>query len=163
MNNPIKRVAPSSFDEAMKIATGQANKEAPHLTVPFYMPLAQSITLQDALTCCSPKIRKAVESKSVRLLALAHGQMADGPEPHTVQFMLMHGKFDGDDSEMHYLFDCIEVEVGIPVLMDGDGLRLDEKRPLSQQEAVAFWMGGFLGWSEKIPGLYRLRYALIES
>jgi hypothetical protein len=23
-------------------------------------------------------------------------------------------------------------------------------------------MGGFLGWSEKVPGLYRLRYAMIE-
>ena len=59
--------------------------------------------------------------------------------------------------------DCIDDSVEIAVLMEGDGLRFNEKRPLSQQEAVAFWMGGFLGWNEKIPGLFRLRYALIES
>lgn len=150
-------------EEVLKIASGVANKEAPHLTVPFYMPLAPSIALKEALRACSPEIRQAVENKTLRLLALAHGQMADGPELRTVQFVLMHGKFGGDESEMHYLFDCIEDELEIAVLMDGDGLRFDEKLPLTQQEAVALWMGGFLGWNEKVPGLYRLRYALIEA
>ena len=69
-----------SAEEVFKISSGIANKEAPHLTVPFYMPLAQSISLKDAMKCCSPKICRAVEKGTLRLLALAHGQMSDGPE-----------------------------------------------------------------------------------
>ena len=150
-------------EDILKIASGEANKQAPHLTVPFYMPLAQSISLKDALRCCRGDIREAVAAGTVRLLALAHGQMADGETLRTVQFILLHGRFDEGQSDLHYLFDCLEDGIEIAVLMDGDGLRFSENRPLDQKEAVAQWMGGFLGWNEKTPGLYRLRYALIES
>ena len=34
---------------------------------------------------------------------------------------------------------------------------------MTNEEATAFWMGGFLGWNEKYPGLYRLRFALIAA
>ena len=68
------------------------------------MPLAPNIALNNALRACSPDIRQAVENKTMRLLALAHGQTADSPELRTVQFILMHGKFSGDESEMHYIF-----------------------------------------------------------
>ncbi len=163
MNNPTECVAASSFDEAMKIATGQANKEAPHLTVPFYMPLAPSITLLDAFRFCRQDIRKAVNDGNAELLALAQGQMADGDELRPIELILIHGKLQDDDPNLHLVYNRTDNEIAVAVLMDGDGLRFREDRRLSQQEAVAFWMGGFLGWNEKIPGLYRLRYALIES
>jgi hypothetical protein len=150
-------------EDMLKIASGAANREAPHLTVPFYMPLAKSVTVEDALKCCRPDIRQAVKAGTVRLLALAHGQMADDDKPRAVQFVLFFGKLHEDDSDMHYLFDCLEDEIDMAVLMDGDGLRFSEDRALSQEEAVAMWMGGFLGWNDKCPGLYQLRYALIDS
>ena len=144
MSISTESVAESRINDAQRIATGQANKDAPHLTVPFYMPVAQSIPLKDALEFCRPDIRKAVDSEKIRLLAIAHGKMTDKESSWPVQFV-------------------IENEIECAVLMDGDGLRFSESQPLSQEEAVAFWMGGFLGWNEKCPGLYQLRYALIES
>jgi hypothetical protein len=47
-------------------------------------------------------------------------------------------------------------------LMDGDGRRYLSPDPLPRNEAVARWMAGFLNWNCEVPGLYRLRYALIE-
>ena len=163
MSISTESVAESRINDAQRIATGQANKDAPHLTVPFYMPLSQSIPLKDALECCRPDIRKAVDSEKIRLLAIAHGKMADQESSRPVQFVLLHGTLHENDPELHLVFDCIENEIECAVLMDGDGLRFSESQPLSQEEAVAFWMGGFLGWNEKCPGLYQLRYALIES
>lgn len=162
MNKPVEVVG-SPVEDMLKIASGQANKEVPHLTVPFYMPLAPSITLADALKACGPEIREAANAGAIKLLALAHGTMADGDSPRSARFVLLYGRFDEDESDIHYLFDCLEDELEIAVLMDGDGLRFREDRPLSQSEAVAQWMGGFLGWNEKYPGLYQLRYALVES
>jgi hypothetical protein len=153
----------STLDEAQRIARGQANKDAPHLTVPFYMSLAQSISLKDALECCRPDIRKAVKDKAVRLLAIAHGIMADQESSWPVQFVLLHGRFHKDDPELYLVFDSVSDEMECAVLMDGDGLRCPDSQPMTQEESVAYWMGGFLGWNEKCPGLYRLRYALIKS
>lgn len=156
-------VVTSSLDEAMAIASGQANKDSPHLIVPFYMPLAASIRLKDALALCNNEIRKAVDDKAVRLLAIAHGIMTDEEMSWPVQFFLFHGRLHDDDPELYMTFDTIEGNLDTAVLMDGDGLRCLGSPPMSQKEAVACWMGGFLGWNEKCPGLYQLRYALIES
>lgn len=163
MTTPTVEVVSGSVEEMVKRASGEANKEAPHLTVPFYMPLAPSISLALALNCSRPDIREAVTAGTVRLLAMANGEMADGDELRPAQFILLFGKFDEADPDLHYLYDTLEDEIEIAVLMDGDGLRFRENRTLSQDEAVAMWMGGFLGWNEKSPGLYRLRYALIAS
>lgn len=163
MSNPTVSVVTSSLDEAMAIASGQANKDLPHLIVPFYMPLAKSIPLKDALELCTTEIRKAVEDKAVRLLAIAHGIMTDEEMSWPVQFFLFHGRLHDDDPELYMTFDSENGGIETAVLMDGDGLRCTGSLPLNQMEAVAFWMGGFLGWNEKCPGLYQLRYALIES
>lgn len=157
-------IDPVSVTDVWKIATGQANKEAPHLIVPFYMPLAKSLTLEEGLSCCRPDIREQAHAGKVRLLALAHGQMVEqGEEPRMVQFVLLLGTFAEDEPEGYYVFDTTEDEIDIAVLMNGDGTRFLNERPLSQEEAVGLWMAGFLGWNEKCPGLYRLRYALIEA
>ena len=163
MSNPFETVAVSSFDEARRIVTGEANKEAPHLTVPFYMPLAQSVTLEDALKWCRHVIRKAVTEGKARLLAVAQGTLADKDSSRPVHFVLLYGKLHDKDPDLYLNFDFVEDEIECAVLMDGDGIRCSGNQPLSQQEAVAFWMGGFLNWNEKCPGLYQLRYALIES
>ena len=163
MSISFESVAVSSFDEARRIVTGEANKEAPHLTVPFYMPLAKSLTLEDALNCCRPDIRNAVKTGKARLLAIAHGMMGDKDSSRPVQFVLIYGKLHDADPLLHLNFDCLQDEIECAVLMDGDGSRCSDNQPMSQKEAVAFWMGGFLNWNEKCPGLYRLRYALIES
>ena len=163
MSISFESVAVSSFDEARRIVTGEANKEAPHLTVPFYMPLAQSVTLEDALKWCRPVIRKAVKEGKAQLLAIAHGTMAGKDSSRPVQFVLIHGKLNDEAPDLYLNFDFLEDEIECAVLMDGDGIRFSDNQPLSQQEAVAFWMGGFLNWNEKCPGLYWLRYALIES
>jgi hypothetical protein len=113
-----------SLEEAIDLAAGRANADAPHLTVPFYMPLAQGITLEDGLRCVSPQIRERVRQGKAKLLALAHGQMVEpGEQPRTVQYVLLHGVLEDGDDPMHFLFDTIESEVEEAVLMDGDGLR----------------------------------------
>ena len=38
---PIEIVTGGSLADILKLHTGEANKEAPHLTVPFYMPLVR--------------------------------------------------------------------------------------------------------------------------
>lgn len=163
-NSEMMTLDCASASDLWKIATGQANKDAPHLIVPFYMPLAQSMTLAEGLQCCRPDIREQVSAGKVRLLALAHGQMVEqGEEPRMVQFVLLHGTFADEEPDGYYVFDTTEDEIDIAVLMNGDGTRFLNERPLSQEEAVGLWMGGFLGWNEKCPGLYRLRYALIEA
>lgn len=163
MSSPIDCVF-GSVEDVLKIASGQANKEAPHVTVPFYMPLAQSISLEEALRCCRSDISQHVRLGKISLLALAHGQMVDNAEkPKNVQFVLLFGTFDDSEPKGYFVFDTIAKEIEEAVLMDGDGTRFMLDRPLTQQEAVAMWIGGFLGWNENCPGLYRLRYALIET
>jgi hypothetical protein len=159
---PIEIMPVGSVDEFLKMHTGEANKEAPHLTVPFYMPLALPMTFKDALTCISPALRKKAMSGAITLVAVAHGHMAPpGEEPSQVQFILF---FDTDqDAPGYYTFETISKEIEAAVLMRGEGTRYLDPRPLPGTEAVALWMGGFLGWSEKVPGLYRLRYAMIEA
>lgn len=160
--NVTEVVAVDSLDDMLKLATGEANQEAPHLTVPFYMPLALPMSFEEALTCISPSLRKKAKSGAISLVAVANGQMAPpGDEPTPVQIVLF---FDADeDAPGYYLFDTINGEVDTAVLIRGDGSCHLESRPLPSTEAVALWMGGFLGWSEKVPGLYRLRYAMIEK
>jgi len=89
--------------------------------------------------------------------------MADGDDMRPVQFVLLHGKVHAEDPNLFLVFDCLEDGIECAVLMDGDGLRCRDSQPMSQEEAVAYWMGGFLGWNEKCPGLYQLQYALIAS
>lgn len=163
MNSELECVAVSSIEEARRLATGEVNKESPHLTVPFFMPLAPTISHEAALKLCSPELREAVESGKLRLLAVAQGTMAEHDSSSPVQFVLMQGKVHDHDPNLFLVLDCREYEVEAAVLMDGDGLRCRDDQPLSQEEAVGYWMGGFLGWNEKCPGLYRLRYAPIEQ
>lgn len=163
MSIQFESVSVSSLEEAHRIATGQANNEDPHLTVPFYMPLAHRIPLSEALESCRPDIRKAVKNGKIRLLAIAHGEMADRNSSWPVQFVLLHGKLHDDDPDLFLVFDSLEGQIECAVLIGGNGLRCRDSQPISNKEAVAYWMGGFLGWNEKSPGLYRLRYALIES
>jgi hypothetical protein len=157
---PIVIVPGGSLEDILKLHTGEANKEAPHLTVPFYMPLALPMTFEDALACITPALREKARSGAISLVAVAHGQMVPpGEQPAQVQFVLF---FDTDhDAPGYYTFDTINKEIEAAVLMRGDGTRYLDPRPLPATEAVALWMGGFLGWSEKVPGLYRLRYAMI--
>jgi hypothetical protein len=155
-------IAVDSVNDILKLHTGEANKEAPHLTVPFYMPLALPMTFEDALACISPALRKQAQGGAISLVAVAHGQMAPpGEKPSQVQFVLF---FDTDqEAPGYYTFETISKDIEGAVLMRGDGTRYLDPRPLPGTEAVALWMGGFLGWSEKVPGLYRLRYAMIEA
>jgi hypothetical protein len=159
---PIEIVPGGSLDQIVKLHTGEANKEAPHLTVPFYMPLALPMSFEDGLTSISPALRKKAMSGAITLVAVAHGHMAPpGEGPSQVQFVLF---FDTDqDAPGYYVFDTINKEIEAAVLMGGDGTRYLAPYLLPSTEAVALWMGGFLGWSEKVPGLYRLRYAMIEA
>src|SRR5262245_38629366 len=153
-----------SLEEALDVATGKANAQAPHLTVRFYMPLARSLTLEEGLKCVAPQIRERVREGKVELLALARGQQVEpGQKPRVVQYVLCHGTLCDEDPADYWLFDTLEKELELAVLMDGDGLRYVNQKPLSREEAVAQWMAGFLGWSEDVPGLFRLRYALIEG
>jgi len=59
----------ASVHEAIRFATGEANKESPHLTVPFYMPLARPVSHRQAMLLCRPDVRDAVNNGNVRLLA----------------------------------------------------------------------------------------------
>jgi hypothetical protein len=158
----IEIVTGGSLDDILKLDTGEANKEAPHLTVPLYMPLALPMSVEEALTCVSPTLRKQAQGGAISLVAVAHGHMAPpGEKPSQVQFVLF---FDTDqDAPGYYTFDTINKEIEAAVLMRGDGTRYLDPRPLPATEAVALWMGGFLGWSEKVPGLYSLLYAMIEE
>lgn len=126
------------------------------------MPLAQSVSHHKAMALCRPDIQDAVNVGKARLLAVATGTMGGGDDMRPVQFVLLHGKVHDEDPNLFLVFDCLEDGIEVAVLMDGDGLRCHDDHPMSQKEAVAFWMGGFLGWNEKCLGLYRLRYALIE-
>lgn len=126
-----------TLDEYLYVHTGQANKDGPHLIVPFYMPLAPPLSFKEGLQCVSPRLREQV------------------------QYVLLREREDGQD---HYLlFDTTERDLESAVLMEGDGTRYLNQRPLTKDEAVALWMGGFLGWNDKVPGLYRLRYSLIAD
>jgi len=152
-----------NYSDAMTIATEKANSESPHLVVPFYMPLAKPMSLAKALNCCRPEVKTLVETDEVQMLGVAHGTMvAPGDEERTVQFILLFGSLADGDPDTYWLFDTFDDEYDLAVLMNGDGSRFMDERVLTQEEAISLWMGGFLGWNEKVPGLYRLRYALIQ-
>lgn len=155
-------ISVNSVEEAIKIATGQANKEAPHLVVPFYMPLQKSIALNDALAICDDDIQIAVRDGKARLLAIATGLMSDSESSWSVTFVLLQGNLDDESGPRHFVYDKEFGECDSAVLMDGDGLRVSSA-DLSQEQAVAYWMGGFLGWNENCPGMYRLKYAMVEA
>src|SRR5262245_31211490 len=106
---PIEIVHGGSLSDILKLHTGEANKEAPHLTVPFYMPLALPMSFEDSLTCISPALRKEARSGAITLVAVAHGHMAPpGEEPSQVQFVLF---FDTDqDAPGYYTFETISKE-----------------------------------------------------
>ena len=163
MRNPLVCGDVTSLDEARRFATGEVNKEAPHLTVPFYMPLARPVSHHEAMALCRPDVRDAVTGGTARLLAVASGRMADGDDIRPVQFVLLHGRIHDEDPVLFLVNDCLEDEIDCAVLMDGDGLRCRDNQAISREEVAAYWMSGFLGWNEKCPGLYRLQYALIES
>ena len=146
-----------------QIATGQVNKDHRHLTVPFYMPLQEPMELEDAMAICPAEITKAVQQGKVRLLAIATGMMNDRESSWPVQFVLLHGKTHDDDPNLYLTYECSEGEFSCAVLMDGDGCRVRDDADISQDQAVAYWMGGFLGWNDDCPGLYRLKYAFIKE
>src|SRR5262245_59902424 len=100
----VEIVTGGSLADILKMHTGEANKEAPHLTVPFYMPLALPMSFEDGLTCISPALRKKARSGAITLVAVAQGHMAPpGEEPSQVQFVLF---FDTDqDAPGYYVSD----------------------------------------------------------
>ncbi len=149
-------VTSCSFEEAIKIHTGEANAESPHLAVPLYTPLAKPLTPGEALEFVRPDLREEVERGEARLVAVAHGTMARDGTPAPLQLVLFH------TDEGYTTFSTLDDEYEVAVLMDGDGRRYLKADPLPEAEAVSQWVAGFLNWNCEVPGLYRLRYAMIE-
>src|SRR5579884_669400 len=102
--------AVGTLADILKLHTGEANKDAPHLTVPFYMPLALPMSVEDCLTCISPALRKKARSGAITLVAVAHGHMVPpGEEPSQVQFVLF---FDTEQNDPgYYTFETISKDI----------------------------------------------------
>lgn len=150
----VRRIG--TINEMLKIHSGEANAEQPHLSVPLFMPLAPSLSLKDGLKCVTTEMREKVEQGFLELIAVAYGTMNDGETSRTVQFVLV------SDREGYFIFDTIDGGIELAVLMDGDGRRYLSTSKLQRDEAVRQWMAGFLNWNCDYPGLYQLRYALID-
>jgi hypothetical protein len=148
-----------TLEEAIRLQTGEANRDAPHLVVPFYMPLEDPVPSAVALRLLPDASRSRVERGKLSAVAVAAGSMCHpGDEPYPVQFVLLYGTLEDGDTPDYWTYETVGDEYDLAVLMDGDGMR-HVGNALPARDALAFWMGGFLGWSEKVPGLFRLRYA----
>jgi hypothetical protein len=151
-----------SLEEALKLATGEVNRDCPHLVVPLYMGLALPMTYAEGLRCVSPAIGERIAADDVEMVAIAKGQMQEpGTMPTAVQFILLYGKFAPDDPKDYWSFSTLERELEMAVLMNGDGMRYRGTEPLTREEALTQWMAGFLNWNCGVPGLYQIRYAFI--
>ena len=146
------------LDEFLKLHSGEANAEAPHLAVPLYMPLAPLMSFDEALCAVNKDdelYRKATEGK-VELIAVAHGLMCEGERREPLHLILYK------DRQGYWTLGTTDGLVEMAVLIDGDGRRYLSGRQLPRDEVVRRWMAGFLNWNCNCPGLYRLRYAMIE-
>jgi len=152
----VKVVSIDSMDEAMKIATGEANADSRHLTVPLYMPLENDLPLEDALKYVSHKLHDEVNRGNVELIAIAMGWMTQNDKSWPLQLVLYWG------DEAYMTFSKFEGEFEMAVLMDGHGRRYLNREKLSREEALRQWIAGFLNWNCEVPGLYQLQYAFIS-
>ena len=137
--------------------TGKANADAPHLAVPLYMPLAPSVSFEEALSYVDDVHRQRAKDGKITLIAAAHGTMCEGDRSDLLQLVLYK------DRQGYWTFGTCDGLIELAVLMDGDGHRYLSGKKLPPDEAVRRWMSGFLSWNCEYPGLYRLRYAMIES
>ena len=153
----------TNLDTFLKVHTGEANRERPHVTVPLDMPVAGDIPLHEACAFVSPAIQKAVSQGKCHLIAVAGGKMNDDTPPKKIQLVLLYGSLYEQDEPDYFTFETITGEIELGVLMNGDGTRWLAKNPLPQQEALIKWMAGFLNWNCEIPGLYDLGYAMVEQ
>jgi len=155
------------FQDILKIASGEANAESPHVVVPLYMPLAPPMSLADARKTVNQRVRHRVARGDSGFVALAHGEMhPPGEEPFPKQLVLLY-------DEDYTVFDTMEEGFEEAIMMDGHGRRYSHNRlrrgeigetpPLPSEEALALWMAGFLNWNQMVPGLYRFRYCLIRG
>jgi hypothetical protein len=157
------------LEEILKIASGEANAESPHVVVPLYMPLAPPMSLADACKTVNKGVRDRVARGDAGFVALANGQMhPPGEEPFPKQLVLLFGKFHDEDAKDYMVFDTLEGDFEEAIMMDGDGRRYSHNRlnagkPLPAEEALKLWMAGFLNWNENVPGLYRFRYCLVQG
>lgn len=162
------------LEEILKIASGEANAESPHVVVPLYMPLGQPMSLSDASKTVNKAVRNRVARGDAKFVAIANGQMhPPGEEPFPKQLVLLFGKFHDDDAEDYMVFDTLEGDFEEAIMMDDHGRRYSHNRmnagrsgessPIPPDEALKLWMTGFLNWNEIVPGLYRFRYCLIQG
>ncbi len=153
----MSSATPAIINEILKAHSGEANAEAKHVVVPLHMPLGSPLTLAQALRCVCPELRDEVRRGEATLIAVAHGTMMLDGRPKKLQLVLFR------DDEGYQTFETFEDEYDMAVLLDGGGRRYLSPDPLPREVAVARWMAGFVNWNCEVPGLYRLRFALIES
>jgi len=149
-------VRETTIEEFLKVHSGEANAEAPHLVVPLYMPLAPSVSFEDALPYINAEHRQRAKDGKIDLIAVAHGTMCEGERSDPLQVVLYK------DRQGYWTFGTCDGLIEMAVLIDGDGRRYLSGKKLKRDEAVRQWMSGFLNWNCKCPGLYRLRYTMIE-
>ncbi len=147
---------PAFINEIPRTHSGERHAEAKHVVVPVYVPLASTLTLAQALRCVCPELRDEVRRGEATLIAVALGTMMLDGRPKKLQLVLFR------DDEGYQTFETFENEYDMAVLLDGDGRRYLRPDPLPQEVAVVRWMAGFLSWNREVPGLYRLRFALVE-
>jgi hypothetical protein len=156
INSPVK-VTETTLEELQKIHSGKANAESPHLAVPLYMPLAPSISFEDVLPYVDADHQRMAKAGKIELIAIAHGTMCDQDRSDPLQLVLYKNR------QGYWTFGTCDGLIEMAVLMGGDGRRYLSGKKLDREEAVRQWMSGFLSWNCECPGLYRLRYAMIES
>lgn len=145
----------ATIAEAFKIITGEANAEARHLVVPMYMPLGEPVTPVQALRCLSPELREYVRKGDAELIAVAKGTMMGDQKP----LLLVLFRIEN----IYHTYETYGGDCETALLSDGDGRTYTKSAALTREEALKQWMAGFLNWNCEVPGLYRLRFAMIEG
>ncbi len=154
-HSPVQVVG-GTLEEFQKIHSGEANAEAPHLAVPLYMPLAPSVSFEDALNYVDATHRQRATDGKIDLIAAAQGMMCEGERSDPLQLVLYK------DRQGYWTFGTFDGLIEMAILVDGDGRRYLSGKKLDRDKAVKQWISGFLNWNCECPGLYRLRYAMIE-
>ena len=132
------------LDEIRKLASGEVNAEKRHLSVALYMPLAEDVPFEQAVSVLDNDHRTRARAGKIDLIAIAHGLVC-GIEQHLVLYK---------DRQGYWVFSS-EHGVESAVLIDGDGRRYLSGRKLDHEEAMRRWMGGFLNWNCESPGMYQ--------
>jgi hypothetical protein len=148
----------ATITEITKIHTGESNAKEDHLVVPLRMPLAPALTFDQALRHVQQSLRIRARRGQATLIAVAQGTMVLGDHVKKVRLVL----FRDSDGYGYQTVESNENKYEMAVLLDGDGRRYLRPEPLPREEALARWMAGFLHLNCEVPGLYRLRYALVE-